>query len=271
MSALQPSNPEQTFGVLFIGFALSMTGYGFTFFQTYVYFSGYPSDHWALKLFLSCVPHLVKTEAKDRLKAAISVAAFFLGIGMITTMFNTPLFAHLATNRALISLAFRFITLASLVAFIALVQSSKRSPDLLDEVYLYLFPRGLVGTAIWFGCILLFLIQPHNVYWVPMYLTAVKVSVNAMLTTLNLRESFRGKGLNEEDPPPPTRTGYNQSSNTHRGTTVSNMFNHTTNTKVIHISRTAEHDRVIDDTISKRVYSSDDDPIVTFRSVDMKL
>ncbi|KAJ7042870.1 hypothetical protein C8F04DRAFT_55724 [Mycena alexandri] len=323
MSALEPPNPQQTFGVLFIGFALSMTGYGFTFFQTYVYFSGYPADHWVLKLFVFVIfaldtvtsalvssahtymvlslPYIGGLVELQRtfnaqfllstimmlgvhlffslrvwklsrniwaagLAAVISVAAFSLGIGMITTMFKTPLFAHLDANRALISLVFGSITLASLVEFIALVQYSKRSPGLclLHEAYLCLFPRDLIGTAIWFGCMLLFLIQPHNVYWVPMYLTAVKVSINAMLNMLNLRESFRGKGLNEEDPPPPTRTGHSQSSNTHHGTAMSNMFNHTTNAKVVH---TVDHDRVIDVT-SKGIYSSDDDPTVTFRSVD---
>ncbi|KAJ7671752.1 hypothetical protein B0H17DRAFT_1335458 [Mycena rosella] len=46
---------QQTFGVLFDGFSLSMMGYGFTFFQTYVYFSKYPADHWGLKSFVTAI------------------------------------------------------------------------------------------------------------------------------------------------------------------------------------------------------------------------
>ncbi|KAJ6629907.1 hypothetical protein B0H10DRAFT_1212699 [Mycena sp. CBHHK59/15] len=39
----------RTFGMLYLGYVLSMIGYGFTFYQTYAYFSQYPSDHWLLK------------------------------------------------------------------------------------------------------------------------------------------------------------------------------------------------------------------------------
>ncbi|KAK0221845.1 hypothetical protein IW262DRAFT_934419 [Armillaria fumosa] len=40
---------EKTFGVLFIGFVIAMIGYGFTFFQTYLYFNRYEKDRLGLK------------------------------------------------------------------------------------------------------------------------------------------------------------------------------------------------------------------------------
>ncbi|PBK74853.1 hypothetical protein ARMSODRAFT_494466 [Armillaria solidipes] len=40
---------EKTFGVLFIGFVIAMIGYGFTFFQTYLYFNRYDKDSFGLK------------------------------------------------------------------------------------------------------------------------------------------------------------------------------------------------------------------------------
>jgi len=40
---------EDSLGVLFIGFIGSMMAYGFTFFQSHVYFSRYPMDHWGIK------------------------------------------------------------------------------------------------------------------------------------------------------------------------------------------------------------------------------
>jgi hypothetical protein len=40
---------QNTYGVLFIGYVISMILYGFTFFQTYVYFSRYPKDDWFVK------------------------------------------------------------------------------------------------------------------------------------------------------------------------------------------------------------------------------
>ncbi|KAJ7173636.1 hypothetical protein C8R46DRAFT_118735 [Mycena filopes] len=329
MSAAEPTNVQQTFGVLFIGFTLSMAGYGFTFFQTYVYFSGYPADHWGLKLFVSIIfaldtvtSALVSKTAHTYLilslpyidglvelertfnaqfllstiamlgvqlfrslriwklsqsiwaagfSAIISVAAFCLSLAMIVSMFNTPLFTHLASIRALIAVALASTTLASLVEFIALVQYSNHSPGRtrLDAIYLHLFPRGLVATTIWFGCLLLFATRSDKIYWIPMYLTAAKLSINAMLSMLNLRKSFRGRGLNEEDPPRSARTGQSQSSNTLGVTTLSNMFNHTTGSDIIHISRTVGHDQVVDDATAKMVYSSDEDP--TSRSVDAKL
>jgi len=46
---------ERTFGVLFVGYILAMVGYGFTFFQTYVYYSRFPNDHWAMKSTVAAV------------------------------------------------------------------------------------------------------------------------------------------------------------------------------------------------------------------------
>ncbi|KAG7443056.1 uncharacterized protein BT62DRAFT_347383 [Guyanagaster necrorhizus] len=43
------SSIGDTFGVLYIGFIVSMIGYGFTFFQTYVYFSRYSKDLFVMK------------------------------------------------------------------------------------------------------------------------------------------------------------------------------------------------------------------------------
>ncbi|KAH0581220.1 hypothetical protein H2248_012337 [Termitomyces sp. 'cryptogamus'] len=41
---------EQTLGVFFIGYIFMMVLYGFTFFQSYMYYSRYPHDHWSTKL-----------------------------------------------------------------------------------------------------------------------------------------------------------------------------------------------------------------------------
>ncbi|KAJ7132229.1 hypothetical protein C8R44DRAFT_773413 [Mycena epipterygia] len=50
-----PVQLQQTFGVIFTGTILSMIGYGFTFFQSYVYFSQYPADHWSLRSFVATI------------------------------------------------------------------------------------------------------------------------------------------------------------------------------------------------------------------------
>ncbi|KAF9013491.1 hypothetical protein BDQ17DRAFT_1343524 [Cyathus striatus] len=46
---LSLSELENTFGVLFIGYILAIIAYGFTFFQTYIYYSRYPNDHRVIK------------------------------------------------------------------------------------------------------------------------------------------------------------------------------------------------------------------------------
>ncbi|KAJ6466063.1 hypothetical protein C8R47DRAFT_1224191 [Mycena vitilis] len=53
--APSPSQIQQTVGVLFDGFVLAMIGYGFTFFQTYVYFSQYPGDNQCQKLSVAAI------------------------------------------------------------------------------------------------------------------------------------------------------------------------------------------------------------------------
>ncbi|KAF8069219.1 hypothetical protein FPV67DRAFT_1491496 [Lyophyllum atratum] len=57
MAELIPATPgslkhedlERTIGVFFVGYIFAMVLYGFTFFQSYMYYSRYPRDHWATK------------------------------------------------------------------------------------------------------------------------------------------------------------------------------------------------------------------------------
>ncbi|KAF4590089.1 hypothetical protein EYR40_009510 [Pleurotus pulmonarius] len=70
--SLSSSELERTFGVFFIGYVAAMVGYGFTFFQTYVYYSRYPKDHWAIKLTVTALS-LLDTAAS----ALISQALYF--------------------------------------------------------------------------------------------------------------------------------------------------------------------------------------------------
>ncbi|KAF8158351.1 hypothetical protein B0H34DRAFT_451387 [Crassisporium funariophilum] len=54
---------EETFGVLFVGYVLAMVAYGFTFFQTYVYYSRYPLDRWAIKTTVGCLWYVPMSKA----------------------------------------------------------------------------------------------------------------------------------------------------------------------------------------------------------------
>jgi len=68
---------ESTYGVFFIGYVVSMVLYGFTFFQTYVYFSRYPKDHRFVKLTVAALC-LIDTATS----ALISQALYFYLITM---------------------------------------------------------------------------------------------------------------------------------------------------------------------------------------------
>ncbi|KAJ6544129.1 hypothetical protein B0H19DRAFT_1267437 [Mycena capillaripes] len=186
-----PDKIQQTFGVLFDGFVLSMIGYGFTFFQTYVYFGEYPSDHWMQKSFVAILfsldtasaalvskfiyfyliaflPYpvpMAKLNLNPSLNTHIllsiflAVAGFALGIAMVAMTFKKPVFAHLAATslRVVFSLACTFVVLASLSIFIGLTHFSRKlsSPR----------PSSALVTLV---------ALPHELYWIPVYSVATK-------------------------------------------------------------------------------------------------
>ncbi|KAJ7149048.1 hypothetical protein C8R43DRAFT_1007916 [Mycena crocata] len=45
-AALTLGSLEDSLGVFYIGYTLAAVGYGFTFFQSYFYYTRYPKDHW---------------------------------------------------------------------------------------------------------------------------------------------------------------------------------------------------------------------------------
>ncbi|KAJ7188866.1 hypothetical protein C8R46DRAFT_31620 [Mycena filopes] len=152
--------------------------------------------------------------------------AFAFGIAMVALMylfaghrqvlrlrlfrFNDPSFAQftVVTTRVITSLALGFTMLASLLILLALTQYSTKSStsrgssalERFDNICLYLLPRGLVGTALWLGCLLVFVLHPGKIYWVALYFMATKFSINSLLHLLISHQSFRGKGFYEEEP-----------------------------------------------------------------------
>ncbi|KAK0487491.1 hypothetical protein IW261DRAFT_619118 [Armillaria novae-zelandiae] len=126
------SNVDDTFGVLYIGFIVSMIGYGFTFFQTYVYFSRYPKDLFIMKAMVAflCVLDTVSS-------ALISQTAYYYLVTMFplaSAMVNTTS-AFCAENALAAALIFivqllytsrvwklsKNVTLTSIIAFMCLL------------------------------------------------------------------------------------------------------------------------------------------------------
>ncbi|KAL0960682.1 hypothetical protein HGRIS_005710 [Hohenbuehelia grisea] len=86
---------ERTFGVYFIGYVAAMVGYGFTFFQTYVYYSRYPKDHWGVKATVATIC-LVDTAASALMSQAlyyylVNLFPYITGLVEFTQTFNAEI------------------------------------------------------------------------------------------------------------------------------------------------------------------------------------
>ncbi|KAJ6562160.1 hypothetical protein B0H19DRAFT_1375337 [Mycena capillaripes] len=268
---------QQTFGVLFDGFVLSMIGYGFTFFQTYMYFGEYPSDHWMQKSFVAILFSLDTASAAlvsrniwvAGIAIFLAVAGFALGIAMVVMTFKQPVFAHLAATslRVVFSLACTMVVLASLSIFIGFIHFSRKPSssrpssalEWFDNISQYVLARGLLVVIVQLGCLVTFVALPHEMYWIPVYSVATKTTINALLYMLNSRQAHRGKGVNEEGSVAGfrPRAGLN-SSNAARLPMVFKSVPEDFST-TIEITRTVEFDRKITagDDFDKSLDSSD--------------
>ncbi|PBK74900.1 hypothetical protein ARMSODRAFT_950954 [Armillaria solidipes] len=126
------SNVDDTFGVLYIGFIVSMIGYGFTFFQTYVYFSRYPKDLFIMKATVAflCVLDTVSSALISQTVYYYLVTMFPLASAMVNT--TSAFCAENALAAALIFIVqllyasrvwklSKNITLTAIIAFMCLV------------------------------------------------------------------------------------------------------------------------------------------------------
>jgi hypothetical protein len=328
-TAPSPREIQHTFGILYDGFVLSMIGYGFTFFQTYVYFLQYPSDHWSQKSFVAIIfsldtasaalvsksiyfymltrlPYIEPLDEFDPslnahillsaitmfgvqlfysfriwklsrniwvtgMTILLSMVAFVLGIAMVVTMFQKPVFAHLASFplRVVFPLACSFIVLAYLSMFIGFTKFSKLPsprpmsfPEWFDTIFRYLFTRGLIVMMVQLACLVILVTLPHKMYWIPLYIVTTKLSINVALYMLNTRQTFRGKGVNEDSLVDHGSSGSRLGNFTGapRFAPVSDMFNASESSAVtVEITRTIEFDRTIheDSDSTKGVYTSD--------------
>ncbi|KAJ7661620.1 hypothetical protein DFH06DRAFT_1325899 [Mycena polygramma] len=326
-AAPSPSQIQQTLGVLFDGFVLSMIGYGLTFFQTYVYFSQYPSDQWGQKSFVAAIlsldtvstalvsksiyfymigglPYSEPLTHMDRslnvhillsvitvfgvqlyyalriwklsrnipvtcITVLLSAFAFSLGLVMVAEILKEPLFERFSSGplRAVSSLAFAFILLASLSIFSGLTHFLKfptprptSLPAWFDIISRYLISRGLIVVMVQLACFVSLAASPATIYWIPLYIVATKGTINSLF---NSRPARLGKGINEEDPVPNrtlrSRAG-NSTASAPRFAMVSKMFDSgqelSNTTLEVEITRTIEFERALDED-SKGGYPDD--------------
>ncbi|KAJ6604987.1 hypothetical protein B0H10DRAFT_2229289 [Mycena sp. CBHHK59/15] len=88
---------EDSLGVLYIGYIFGSVGFGFTFFQSYLYYTRYPRDHWAIKTTVTALCLL------DAAMAMLSSHAIYY---YLVTLFALPVTPDEATSTFSASIEF---------------------------------------------------------------------------------------------------------------------------------------------------------------------
>ncbi|KAK0201732.1 hypothetical protein DFS33DRAFT_1349576 [Desarmillaria ectypa] len=129
--AVEP-NVDDTFGVLYIGFIVSMIGYGFTFFQSYVYFSRYPKDLFIMKVMVAflCLLDTASSALISQTTYYYLVTTFPLASAMVdatsafcaeNTLVATLIFIVQLFYAARVWKLSKNVTLTSIIAILCLV------------------------------------------------------------------------------------------------------------------------------------------------------
>ncbi|KAJ7906959.1 hypothetical protein B0H13DRAFT_2019920 [Mycena leptocephala] len=262
-----PAELQESFGVLFTGYALCIIAYGFTFFQTYIYFSRSANDSLGLKtsmltlfildtaasillsnviyfymatsfpysgglvlatraltsyFFLSAlimfvtqlvyVNHVWKSTRNWFISGAIgglASAAFCFAVAMIILIFKDPVIARWSQRHIMvvIALTHTFTLLAALLIFGAMTMDpggpeNHRQfgyPKPLYAIFVPLIPHGLLGAGMQFACLVVFVVRPHKIMWIPFHLVANKGFVNGVLNMINAQAVYRDSGATGQD------------------------------------------------------------------------
>ncbi|KAF7370662.1 hypothetical protein MSAN_00699200 [Mycena sanguinolenta] len=88
-AGLTQSYLEDTLGVLYIGYVFAAVGFGFTFFQSYLYYTQYPNDSWLVQSTVVCLCAL------DTAMSALSSHALYY---YLVTLFALPVGPENATT-----------------------------------------------------------------------------------------------------------------------------------------------------------------------------
>ncbi|KAJ7355163.1 hypothetical protein DFH08DRAFT_851858, partial [Mycena albidolilacea] len=255
-----PTQLQENIGVLFTGYSLSIIAYGFTFFQTYIYFSHSGSNSGGLNLLVGAVfaldtiasvllsdityfymvttfPFmggllsfdlkfagylllsvitvfivqlfyafelwkLQENRVVSSTVGIIAIMAFALGLAMVVLIWNDSIVAHwsMLHMEVVIALFHTFTFLAA--ALIAFAQSPPKTPTMLigrlPATFVYLIPYGGLAAAVQFSCLVVFVVRPHKLFWIPFHLVANKLFVNGLLYMLNAHRTSAHDSMKTE-------------------------------------------------------------------------
>jgi len=137
-----------------------------------------------------------------------SMIAFAFGITMTVHMFGNRVFTNLAQPHmkaaAATSQGIAFLADVLIVVSFSYYMNSKRNPDLralngwFDKVVTWGISRGVLFTVVQLAYFVVFITMPSKTYWMPFHHVISKLYINCLLTHLNSREIYCGKGISEE-------------------------------------------------------------------------
>ncbi|KAL7284845.1 hypothetical protein ACG7TL_002158 [Trametes sanguinea] len=226
MSSTSASSPAVTtkefLHSLIIGFAFSAVLYGITVMQSYVYYRRYPKDGISMKLFVGCVapvrkPILLIPYAFAHCEGSIldTLTTAFAGQGLHTYAVDD----YLQPNKvgsltwSLITENYLSIVLAAIVEFFyahclwislcyylhANKSGIKQSDMLIDKLMMYAVQRALTRMGVAgrrtvqaFETITIIAV-PTSLVFLPVTLMLSKLYTNALLATLNVRDSLKAE------------------------------------------------------------------------------
>ncbi|KAF7362879.1 hypothetical protein MVEN_00637700 [Mycena venus] len=140
--------------------------------------------------------------------SVIAVIAFALGLAMVVLIWNDSVVAHWSMLHMEVVIALAHTLTFLKAALIGFAQSSPKTPTMQIErmpvTFLYKNPHGVVGAAVQISCLVVFVVRPHKIFWIPFHLVANKLFVNGLLYMLNARRTSghhsmkTGTGTNQD-------------------------------------------------------------------------
>ncbi|KAH9927052.1 hypothetical protein B0H21DRAFT_839111 [Amylocystis lapponica] len=139
----------------------------------------------------------------------MALASLALGIAATVEISKQPLFYDFTTPtvKILLGAQYGLLTLCDLIVVVSLFSllQPERHPGM--AIYTSTFDYGVVcflnrGTAftiLQIASLVVFLTAPSHQVWILFHFVTSKVYINSLLAMLNVRDAFRGRGMNEED------------------------------------------------------------------------
>ncbi|KAJ6518731.1 hypothetical protein C8R45DRAFT_949090 [Mycena sanguinolenta] len=144
-AGLTQSYLEETLGVFYIGYVFAAVGFGFTFFQSYLYYIQYPNDSWLIQSTVVCLCAL------DTAMSALSSHALYY---YLVTIFALPIGPDNATTSFCIEVLLSGFAIAIVQGFYAVRIWQARQNAALPSLIIVLAIAG-AGVGIATGTVML--------------------------------------------------------------------------------------------------------------------